>query len=538
MKRKSKGYYWLILTVLGGLLSLAGFVSCRKDAPVVEEPIPFVRLLKNQQFKSSILKRELNYAVLLPAEYENSTDSFPVVYLLHGFGDDESAWYNSGLIQYYADQNAATTVPIIYIMPNGFNSYYVNKYNGQYPYMDMFVNELVPLVDSLFRTKPEASQRAVMGFSMGGYGAMIMPVKNPGVFKTGIALSMSFRTNEQYHNEPQSVFDYQWAPVFGGYGMNGEQRFTDYYNQYSPFQFLQHPDDQSMIGLNLFFDCGDDEESLSETNNALHNILRDRSLKHEYRMRSGYHSWDYWKKSLPEALKYISYAFGQKEYPDDNTVMDFGAAIADDRIQRVEVENSGLFYQVVLPASYDATTEDYAVILVLHESDVTVPFSRIKDLISLLNNQITSGKLPASIVVEVPAEVNQLTEEIVQKIITQLVSDYRTSDMREKWIIIGNRGGGGLAYQMMPDLTSKIHACLLFDADLPENPEVNDPTITYYLDITDEGLHYKSNSTLYLNLRHNEIPHEYRVRQGSPTHDSFLNGVSEAIGFMNKNLKS
>lgn len=538
MKRKSKGYYWVILTLLGGLLFLAGFVSCRKDTPKVEEPLPFVRLLKDQQFKSSILKRDLNYAVLLPAEYENSTDSFPVVYLLHGFGDDESAWYNSGLIQYYVDQNAATSVPMIYIMPTGFNSYYVNKYNGQYPYMDMFVDELVPLVDSLFRTKTEASQRAVMGFSMGGYGAMIMPVKNPGVFKTGIALSMSFRTNEQYLNEPQSVFDYQWAPVFGGYGMNGEQRFTDYYNQYSPFQFLQHPDDQSMAGLNLFFDCGDDEESLSETNNALHNILRDRSLKHEYRMRSGYHSWDYWKKSLPEALKYISYAVEQKEYPDDNTLVDFGAEIADERIQKVEVENSGLFYQVVLPSSYDAGTEDYAVILVLHESDATVQPERSKDLISLLNNQIISGKLPASIVVEVPADGDQLSEEIVQKIIAQLDSDYRTSDMREKWIIMGNRGGGRLAYQMMPGLTSKIHACLLFDADLPENPEVTDATITYYLDITDNGLHYKSNNALYLNLRQNEIPHEYRIRQGSPTHDSFLNGVSEAISFLNKNLKS
>jgi enterochelin esterase-like enzyme len=65
---------------------------------------------------------------------------------------------------------------MIYVMPVGFNSYYVNKYNGQFPYMDMFVDELVPLVDSLFRTKPDPNHRAVMGYSMGGYGAMIMPV--------------------------------------------------------------------------------------------------------------------------------------------------------------------------------------------------------------------------------------------------------------------------------------------------------------------------------------------------------------------------
>lgn len=528
----------MILTLLGGWFLITAMVSCKKDTPKKEEPIPFVRLLKDQQFKSNILKRDIDYAVLLPVEYENSTDSFPVVYLLHGFGDNETAWITGGLIQYYVDQNTASTVPMIYVMPVGFNSYYVNKYNGQYAYMDMFVDELVPLIDSLFRTKTDPNQRAVMGYSMGGYGAMIMPVKNPDVFKTGISLSMSFRTNEQYLNEPQSVFDYQWGPIFGGYGMSGEARLTDYFQQYSPFRFLQNPDDQSMTGLNLFFDCGDDEESLSETNNLLHSMLRDRSIPHEYRMRSGYHSWDYWKKSLPEALKYISYAVQQKPYPVENDLIDYGKEISTDKIILRQVEASGQIYRIVLPADYATTTNNYPVILVFHEEEINVPPLASNKILSMLNNQIAASKLPASIVVEVPVGTEQVDPESIQNLIDQVDAEYRTSDKREEWITIGNKNGGRLAFDQVAQRPGKIHACLLFDALLPENPEITDTSLTYYLDITDEGLHYKTNNELYLNLKKNGVPHEYRVRQGLASENDFLNGVFEAIGFMNKNLKN
>ncbi len=104
--------------------------------------------------------------------------------------------------------------------------------------MQMLINELVPEIDTLFRTKPAADQRAVMGYSMGGYGALMLAAKNPEIFKTGIALSMSFRTDEQYLNEPQGVFDSQWATIFGGMGVSGNQRLTDHFIKYSPFHFF------------------------------------------------------------------------------------------------------------------------------------------------------------------------------------------------------------------------------------------------------------------------------------------------------------
>ncbi|MDP4282150.1 MAG: alpha/beta hydrolase-fold protein, partial [Bacteroidota bacterium] len=273
---------WIVIPAV--IILLGGMNACSKKDEPVETQKPFTRLVENQYIQSRILCRQIHYAVLLPEDYEKSGTRYPVVYLLHGFGDSETAWYKYGLIQYYVDQNASQTVPMIYVMPEGFNSYWVNKYNGHYPYMDMFVKELVPAIDSIYRTIKESRSRAVMGYSMGGYGAMIMPVKNHNVFKTGVVLSMSFRTDEQYLEEPQSVFDYQWGPVFGGVGATGEQRLTDYFKAYSPFHFTGAPGDTSMKNINLFLDCGDDEETLTVTNDALHDTLRSLGIPHEYRV--------------------------------------------------------------------------------------------------------------------------------------------------------------------------------------------------------------------------------------------------------------
>jgi len=306
-----------ILFLSASILVLAGISACgRGDDPPDE--VPFVRLLEEQSYQSIVLKRSMDYAVLLPEEYENPTDSFPVVYLLHGYGDNETAWYKDGYIQYYADRDSDTNGPMIFVMPEAFNTYYVNRYNGNYPMMDALVGELVPVIDSLFRTIPDAEHRAVMGYSMGGYGAVILPAKNPETFKTGVSLSMSFRTDSQYVAEPQNVFDSQWGPVFGGTGKSGNGRFTDYFLDNSPFHFFGDPANEYLWELNFFLTCGDEEEKLDETHAELHEILTGLDYPHVYRMGHGGHSWDYWHKELPEALKFIGCAFRQVPYPGGN----------------------------------------------------------------------------------------------------------------------------------------------------------------------------------------------------------------------------
>jgi len=541
MKITGKGLINFTVLLLGFIPLLMGLSACeREPEPVTPDPpidtVTFVRLLEKQTLKSHILNREISYAVLLPKEYDSLHTNYPVVYLLHGFGDDETAWYKYGLIAYYADANAS--IPMIYVMPQGFNSYWVNKYNGNFPYMDMFVKELVPAIDSLFRTIKDPQQRAVMGFSMGGYGALILPAKNPGVFKTGVILSMSFRTDQQYMSESQDGWNSQWGSIFGGAGSSGTARLTDYFKANSPFYFFKNPGDESLNGQNYFFDCGDDEESLSETNDALHDLLRGLDIKHEYRVRNGAHSWDYWHNSLPEALKFISSAFQNIPYPNDPMPVNVGAAVPSERTFAEHLEGSEITFSVAVPPAYLSDTNRYAVILALHDSNAATQDKESQNLLSLLNSEMVSSKIPNSLIVEIPLQTEPVTAEILKLIILQVRVKYRTMADSKHTVLLGNKEAGLLAYQLIPDCADMINACLLFDANIPIDATATNPAISYYLDICDEGINYTGYNSLYLNLRHNALTHEYRVRQGTPSHESFLNGLYESAGFMKTHLRN
>jgi len=528
-----------ITTLLLGFIPLiVGLSGCEREIVTPEEPVPFVRLLKNETFQSNILHRSMNFAVLLPAEYEDTTRSFPVVFLLHGMGDNQTAWYQWGNINSYVDANAAETIPMIYVMPQGFNTYWVNKYNGNYPYMDVITNEMVPTIDSMFRTIPEAQHRAVMGYSMGGYGALILPAKNPDLFSTSVVLSMSYRTDQQYMDEPQEYFDSQWGSVFGGIGASGTARLTDYYKIYNPFYFFARPGDISLNGQHYYFDCGDDEENLSEPNDQLHGMLRDLNIPHEYRMKNGAHNWDYWHKALPEALKYISQMVQGIPYADNPPTIDPGPAIPANRIIDNQDESTGINYRVVLPSSYSGGTDHYAVIVVLHDLNPELQEEESQQMISLLNTGMDSGMLPGAIIVEIPLQSAVVSETVIRDILTQVRSIYRTTEDRNHALLIGNSNGGLKAYELMPACADLFNACMLFDAGLPENAIGDTQDISYYLDICDEGINYKSYHALYMNLRQSQIPHEYRVRQGTPSHDSFLHGLSESTGFMKDHLRN
>jgi len=518
---------------------LMGLSACERETPPPPvEPEPFVRLLKDQSFKSQILHRDMSYAVLLPKDYDSLTANYPVVYLLHGMGDNETAWFQYGLISYYVDANAAETIPMIYVMPQGFNTYWVNKYNGNFPYMDMLVNEMVPKIDSLFRTIKDPQHRAVMGFSMGGYGALILPAKKPNIFKTGVALSMSFRTDQQYMNEQQDGWNSQWGAIFGGIGASGTTRLTDYYKTYSPFYFFKNPGDLSLNGQNYYFDCGDDEESLSEPNNLLHNLMRDLNIKHEYRVKNGGHSWDYWHKALPEALKYISFAVQNIPYPNDPETVDPGAAVPADRMMADLLEGAELTFTVTLPSAYSSGTDSYPVIIALHDRNVASQEEESQNMLALLNTNMTNNKLPASLIVEIPIQAEPITALSLQQIINQIRTKYRTIADRNHTVLLGNNQAGLLAYELVPGCSEFINACLLFDANIPEDATANNPDLSYYLDICDEGINYKGYHSLYMSLRQNQITHEYRVRQGTPSHDSFLQGLNESAGFIKDHLRN
>ena len=255
----------------------------------------------------------VSYDILLPADYlSNPGRRYPVVYLLHGYGDNQSSWngqYMQGESRITYIENHSDLEPMIYVCPNGFKTYYCNFYDGSYNYMDMFVNELVPHIDATYRTLADREHRALIGYSMGGFGAMVLPMKHPEVFSVSVPLSMSFRTDQQYMTESQDGWNNQWGKIFGGVGESGQNRLTDYYKQHCPlYQFV--PENKAALStVHWFLTCGDNEEQLLVANDALHQLMMENGYAHEFRVGDGGHSTSYWRAALDEVLPYIQNCF-------------------------------------------------------------------------------------------------------------------------------------------------------------------------------------------------------------------------------------
>src|SRR6185369_3468423 len=129
---------------------------------------PAGKVIEQDGIQSTLLEKKVNYTVYLPADYDVSRRSYPVVYLLHGFTDDNTGWLQFGEINRYADKAIAdgTIPPMIIIMPNADSSWYINSYDGKEKYEDFFIKEFMPSIEKSYHIKAEKHYRGLAGLSM------------------------------------------------------------------------------------------------------------------------------------------------------------------------------------------------------------------------------------------------------------------------------------------------------------------------------------------------------------------------------------
>ena len=128
---------------------------------------------------------QVKFNIIVPRDYASSARRFPVLYLLHGYTDDYSAWVTkSNLLQY------APAYEEIIVMPEGGTGFYVNNQgNPKLQWEDYLVQDLIPYVDSHYRTVAAREGRAIAGLSMGGYGAMTLGLRHPDMFAAIASMS-------------------------------------------------------------------------------------------------------------------------------------------------------------------------------------------------------------------------------------------------------------------------------------------------------------------------------------------------------------
>jgi enterochelin esterase-like enzyme len=262
------------------------------------------KVMDNLSLTSKILNMDRKYAIYLPPDYETSQRSYPVLYLLHGMGDDQTGWVQFGEVLRIADEAIKTgkATPMIIVMPDANTGQvgYFNDIRGKWRYEDFFFQEFMPFIEKQYRIKGEKHYRAISGLSMGGGGTFVYALHHPELFSSACPLSayvgpLTVEEQRQRQKDVQGLTD---------------QDLQEYYNKYSVLPLIEKIADDQKKAVRWYIDCGDDD-FLYEGNSLVHIALRKKEIPHEFRIRDGGHTWTYWRASLPEVLAFISDAFHQ-----------------------------------------------------------------------------------------------------------------------------------------------------------------------------------------------------------------------------------
>lgn len=263
------------------------------------------KVLESLKFNSKLVDYPVEYSVYLPPDYGSSNRSYPVLYLLHGYSDDETGWIQFGEANTIADKGIANGdfPPCIIIMPDGKVTWYVNSADGEDPWEDMFIKEFIPFIEKEYRIRAKKEFRAIAGLSMGGNGALLLSMRNPELFSSCVAMSAGTFTDEEIMNNDQ--YDHYFGNIYGSKTKNG---VSEHWKANSPIHLLESVDKKDLKSIRFYIDCGDDD-FLYKGNSALHVKMKDLGIPHEYRVRNGGHQWSYWRTGLFDGLKYISEKF-------------------------------------------------------------------------------------------------------------------------------------------------------------------------------------------------------------------------------------
>ena len=261
------------------------------------------KVYDNLIMTSEILKSERKYAVYLPPDYETSERTYPILYLLHGAGDDQTGWIQFGEVLRIADNaiKDGMATPMVIIMPDA-NTGQRGYFNvGDWKYEDFFFEELMPYVEQKYRIKSEKRYRAVAGLSMGGGGSFMYALHKPDLFSSACPLSAYIgpltindlksrmeRTNQKFSNT----------------------ELEKWFAKHNALNLVESVSVEDIKSVRWYIDCGDDD-FLFEGNSLIHMAMKKKKIPHEYRVRDGDHSWTYWRDALPKVLEFVSEAFHQ-----------------------------------------------------------------------------------------------------------------------------------------------------------------------------------------------------------------------------------
>ena len=263
---------------------------------------------------SHLLQRVIHYCVYVPPGYDagaaqHPAKRYPVLYFLHGLGDNEQTLFNSGGWTLLEDlRNQHKMGDFLIVAPEGRRSFYINSADGAVRYNDFFLQEFLPHIESKYRIRPGRAMRAISGISMGGYGALRFAFAHPDLFSAVSAQSAALITESPQALDSASRTGAPLAGILAA--VFGNPIHVSHWNDNSPF-VLAKRNASGLRKLAIYFNCGqDDNYGFEKGAGALHEQLKKEGVKHEYRAYPGDHSLSYFLSHFAEVMEFHSQAFG------------------------------------------------------------------------------------------------------------------------------------------------------------------------------------------------------------------------------------
>ena len=262
---------------------------------------------------SRILERAVRYCVQLPASYASKDAKgqplrYPVLYFLHGLGDNEQTLFNTGgwtLIEDLRQQHKIGD--FLVVAPEGRASFYINSADGKQRYGDFFLREFMPAIEKKYRVLPGRAGRAISGISMGGYGALRFAFAYPELFS-----AVSTQSAALILESPKAINTAatSGSPVVRALSLVfGNPINVAHWQAHNPF-VLARKNRLSLQTVAIYFNCGrNDNYGFEKGAAALDRQLTAEGIKHEYHLYPGDHSLDYFLSHLGETMEFHSRAF-------------------------------------------------------------------------------------------------------------------------------------------------------------------------------------------------------------------------------------
>jgi S-formylglutathione hydrolase FrmB len=243
------------------------------------------------KYHSPALGKATAANVILPEGHGRGP--FATLYLLHGLSDDHTIWHRRTSIERYV-----APYPLIVVMPDGGRGFYCDAKEGA-AWETSLICDLIPMIDTLFRTRATREARCIGGLSMGGYGAAKLALKYPDLFCSAVSHSgaLGFAHKPFRDEDPRTP---EFRRIVGNDPAGGPDDLFALASRLLP---AQRPA--------IRIDCGLDDVLLPD-NRAFHAHLKSIGFPHEYEEFPGAHEWAYWDVHVQEAIAFHARHLGIK----------------------------------------------------------------------------------------------------------------------------------------------------------------------------------------------------------------------------------